>query len=110
MPHNPASIVRLLYGERVVQEKIAPKRFLYAASNSLTSAPPIGQGQRSRAAFENAWNGERASKPVSVILCPARSWLGRLLPVCRPPVRNSAAGDGQRLWDQPVTRPLAGSL
>jgi hypothetical protein len=28
MPHNPASIVRLLYGERVAEEKTAPKRFL----------------------------------------------------------------------------------
>ncbi len=28
MPHNPASIVRLLYGERVAGEKTAPKRLL----------------------------------------------------------------------------------
>jgi hypothetical protein len=28
MPHNPASIVRLLYGERAAEEKTAPKRFL----------------------------------------------------------------------------------
>jgi len=40
MPHIPAAIVRLLYGERA-EEKTAPKRFLSnAASNSLTSAPP----------------------------------------------------------------------
>jgi len=28
MPHNPAFIVRLLYGEHVAEEKTAPKRFL----------------------------------------------------------------------------------
>jgi hypothetical protein len=28
VPHNPASIVRLLYGERTAEEKTAPKRFL----------------------------------------------------------------------------------
>jgi hypothetical protein len=29
MPNNPASVVRLLYGERVAaEEKTAPKRFL----------------------------------------------------------------------------------
>jgi hypothetical protein len=41
MPHNPASIVRLLYGERTAEEKMAPKRFLFnTATNSLTSAFP----------------------------------------------------------------------
>lgn len=49
MPHNPASIVRLLYGERAQKRKTAPKRFLSTpASNSLTSARHIGQGHRSR--------------------------------------------------------------
>jgi hypothetical protein len=28
MPHNAASIVHLLYGERAAEEKNAPKRFL----------------------------------------------------------------------------------
>jgi hypothetical protein len=47
MPHNPASIVRLLYGERTEEEKTAPQYFLSIfASNSLTSAPPFGQGYR----------------------------------------------------------------
>lgn len=47
MPHNPASIVRLLYGERATEEKTAAKRFLLTtANNSLTPAPPIGQGHR----------------------------------------------------------------
>ena len=41
MPHNPASIVRLLYGERTAEEKMAPKRSLFdTATNSLTSAFP----------------------------------------------------------------------
>jgi len=45
MPHNPASIVRLLYGDTLQKEKTAPKGFLFnPANNSLTSAPPIGQG------------------------------------------------------------------
>lgn len=49
MPHNPASIVRLLYGERTAEEETAPKRFLSVLPvNSLTSAPPIGQGHRLR--------------------------------------------------------------
>jgi hypothetical protein len=49
MPHNPASIVRLLYGERAAEEETAPKRFLSVLPvNSLTSAHPIGQGHRSR--------------------------------------------------------------
>jgi hypothetical protein len=51
MPHNPASIVRLLYGELVAQEKTAPKRFFYdSADYSLTSTPPIGQGPPTLAA------------------------------------------------------------
>jgi hypothetical protein len=51
MPHNPASIVRLLYGERAAEEKTAPKRFLSdSTDNSLTSTPPIGQGPSTPAA------------------------------------------------------------
>ncbi len=54
MPHNPASIVRLLYGERVAEEEDRAEALsLNPASNSLTSAPP----HRSRPPFENAWNG-----------------------------------------------------
>jgi hypothetical protein len=49
MPHNPASIVRLLYGERSAEDKTAPKRFLLTpASNCLTSVRHIGQGRHSR--------------------------------------------------------------
>ena len=51
MQHNPASIVRLLYGERAGEEKTAPKRLLSdSAHYSLTSAPPIGQGPSTSAA------------------------------------------------------------
>jgi hypothetical protein len=51
MPHNTASIVRLLYDELAAEEKTAPKRFLSdSADNSLTSAPPIGQGPPTPAA------------------------------------------------------------
>ena len=61
MPHNPASIVRLLYGERVAEEEDRAEALsLNPASNGLTSAPPIGQGRRSRTP-----GMERASKPVS---------------------------------------------
>jgi hypothetical protein len=49
VPHNLASIVRLLYGERTAEEKTAPKRFLsILPTNSLASALPIGQGHLSR--------------------------------------------------------------
>jgi len=52
MPHNPASIVRLLYGERAADEKTAPKRFLSdSAYYSLTSAPHIGQDPPTLAAL-----------------------------------------------------------
>ena len=56
MPHNPASIVRLLYGERTADEKTAPKRFLLnPADNSLTSGLAIGQD-----------HGLRGGGPVSI--------------------------------------------
>jgi hypothetical protein len=48
MPHNPASIVRLLYGARTAEENHAEAFSLNPATNSLTSAVPIGQGHRSR--------------------------------------------------------------
>ena len=76
MPHNPVSIVRLLYGERTADEKTAPKRFLLnPADNSLTSGLPIGQG-----------HGLRGGGPVSistdwqipVILWETTSWLESL--------------------------------
>jgi hypothetical protein len=43
MPHNPASIVRLLYGERT-SEKKTQAGIISLPSNSLTPGPPIGQG------------------------------------------------------------------
>jgi len=46
MPHNPASIVRLLYGERAQKRNRAAGFLFNPANNSLTSAPPIGQGHR----------------------------------------------------------------
>jgi hypothetical protein len=58
IPHNPASIVRLLYGERAQKRKTAPKRF----SQSCQQQFDIRPSYRSRPPFENAWNGERASK------------------------------------------------
>jgi len=45
MPHNPASIVRLLYGERTAQQKRT--EMLSLLGNSLTPSPPIGQGRPS---------------------------------------------------------------
>ena len=45
MPHNPASIVRLLYGEHYRRKNRAEAFSLNPATNSLTSALPIGQGQ-----------------------------------------------------------------
>src|SRR5271170_6851056 len=51
MPHNPTSIVRLLYGERTVEEKRMPLNLddepFSFFKESLTSALPIGQGHRS---------------------------------------------------------------
>jgi len=46
MPHNPASIVRLLYGERTALRKRT--EMLSLLGNSLTPSPPIGQGRPSR--------------------------------------------------------------
>ena len=45
MPHNTASIVRLLYGEHYKRKNRAEAFSLNPATNSLTSALPIGQGQ-----------------------------------------------------------------
>src|ERR1700675_771631 len=45
MPHNPASIVRLLYGEHYRRKNRAEAFSLNPATNSLTFAVPIGQGQ-----------------------------------------------------------------
>ena len=45
IPHNPASIVRLLYGEHYRRKNRAEAFSLNPATNSLTSALPIGQGQ-----------------------------------------------------------------
>src|ERR1700730_7926192 len=45
MPHNPASIVRLLYGEHYRRKNRAEPLSLNPATNSLTFALPIGQGQ-----------------------------------------------------------------
>ena len=45
MPHNPASIVRLLYSEHYRRKNRAEAFSLNPATNSLTSALPIGQGQ-----------------------------------------------------------------
>jgi hypothetical protein len=68
MPHNPASIVRLLYGERATEEKTAAKRFLLTtANNSLTPAPPIGQGHRlpeSRQCPQSIANGSSSDFPA----------------------------------------------
>jgi len=45
MPHNPASIVRLLYGEPTAEEKTAPKRFLSIPPQTVWHPPfPSGQG------------------------------------------------------------------
>ena len=46
MPHNPASIVRLLYGE-LAEEKAAPQRFLSMLPVTVRHVPPVGQGHRS---------------------------------------------------------------
>jgi hypothetical protein len=44
MPHNPAFILRLLYGEHYRRKNRAEAFSLNPATNSLTSALPIGQG------------------------------------------------------------------
>jgi hypothetical protein len=57
MPHNPAAIVRLLYGERTGGRENRAKVFsLKPASNSLTSAPSVGQAVKPL--FRDAWNGD----------------------------------------------------
>jgi hypothetical protein len=56
MPHNPASIVRLLYGEPTAKPKAAATCFLFQ-SNSLTPGAPIGRP--SPRLFENAGISER---------------------------------------------------
>ncbi len=42
MPHNPASIVRLLYGERAAEEKTKP--ILFSSWRQFDTRPSIGQG------------------------------------------------------------------
>ena len=64
MPHDPASIVRLLYGERTLLygERTAEEKTFSLPNNSLTSAPPIGQGHRCKSASHC---GSRFVKPLS---------------------------------------------
>jgi hypothetical protein len=57
MPHNPVSIVRLLYGERSQKRNRTEELSLNSANNSLTSARHIGQG-----------HGSRVAEMVSVLL------------------------------------------
>jgi hypothetical protein len=65
MPHDPASIVRLLYGERTLLygERTAEEKTFSLPNNSLTSAPPIGQGHRCKSASHY---GSRFVKPLEV--------------------------------------------
>jgi len=60
MPHNPASIARLLYGELARGESRATALSLNVASNSSTPAPPVGQGDRRMPRMASV-----TSKPVS---------------------------------------------
>jgi len=70
MPHNPALIVRLLYGERA--QKREPRRSAF--SQSRKQQFDIRPSRWSRLPFENAWNGDGASRSRfrKLILCPAR--------------------------------------
>lgn len=75
MPHNPASIVRLLYGERAAEQKTALKRFpFHPANNSLTSTPPIAQGRRSDGSVLKSRWPRTGSVPNGALLGSAQAW------------------------------------
>jgi hypothetical protein len=48
MPHNPASLVRLLYGERAQKRKPRRSAFSQSFQQQFDTATPIGQGRGSR--------------------------------------------------------------